>query len=183
VKTLETKLAPIKVPQADVRVWVSQKMLGVVTDTFNGLTPQQRTFHYHTISEEGQVFQTGGGGAGCGGYANLSGGNTASADLAVGVLAASFTNTGTTVSADFQFSFDAQVVTHINGPAGPHASMELKCIDLGLLGRPCTNVPSVSFSCETPIGGGVSGGSYGVSGNRTERLTATRPLGSPTMWQ
>ena len=168
----------MKVPGADVRVWVSQKMLGAVTDTFNGLTPQQRTFHYHTISEEGQVFQTGGGGAGCGGYANLSGGNTASADLAVGVLAASFTNTGATVSADFQFSFNAQVVTHINGPAGPHASMELKCVDLGLLGRPCTNVPSVSFSCETPIGGGVSGGSYGVSGNRTERLTATASLHS-----
>lgn len=176
-RSMETKLSPIKVPGADVRVWASQKTLGLVTDTFNRLTPPQRTFHYHTISEEGQVFQTGGGGAGCGGYANLSGGNTANADLAVGALTASFTNTGATVSADFQSSFNAQVVTHINGPAGPHTTMVLNCINLGFA-RPCTNLPSVTVSCETPIGGGVSGGSYGVSGNRTERLTAAVSLHS-----
>ncbi len=177
-RSMENKLAPMKVPVADVRIWASQKMLAIVTDTFNRLTPQQRTFHYHTISEEGQTYQTGGGAAGCGGYATLSGGNTANADLAVGALAASFTNTGATVSADFQFSFNAQVVTHINGPAGPHGTMVLNCIDLGPLGRPCTNLPSVTVSCETPIGGGVSGGSYGVSGNRTDRLTAAASLHS-----
>jgi hypothetical protein len=177
-RSMETKLSAMKVPGADVRVWTSQKMLGLVTDTFNRLTPQQRTFHYHTISEEGQIFQTGGGGAGCGGYASLSGGNTANADLAVGALTASFTNTGATVSADFQLSFNAQVVTHINGPAGPHVTMVLNCLDLGLLGRPCTNLPSITVSCETQIGGGVSGGSYGVSGNRTERLTAAVSLHS-----
>jgi hypothetical protein len=176
-QSMTTKLAPMKVQGSDVRVWVSQKMLALVTDTFNKLTPQERTFHYHTLSEEGQIYQTGGGGAGCGGYANVSGGNTANADLAVNALTASFTNTGATVSADFQFSFNAQVVTHVNGPAGPHTFMVLNCIDLGLI-RPCTNLPSVTISCDTPIGGGVSGGSYGINGNRTDRLAAAVSLHS-----
>jgi hypothetical protein len=123
------------------------------------------------MSEEGQIFQTGGGGAGCGGYANVVGGNSASADLKIGQLSSSFTQQGVTVAADFEFSFNAQVTAHVNGPAGPHTSMVLNCIEI-FHKRLCTDLPSVTISCDTPIGGGVGLSNYGVHGTRTERLTA-----------
>jgi hypothetical protein len=47
--SMQPRLSQLKVKNADTRIWVSQAMLGLVSSTFNSLTPAERTFHYHTI--------------------------------------------------------------------------------------------------------------------------------------
>lgn len=177
---LQPKVLSLKVEGADFRVWVSKNLLSEVTNTFNALSPAARTVHYHTLSEEGQIYQTGGGGLGCGGYANLVGGNSAQADLKVGNFSTAWSQQGLSASAQYDFSFNAQVTGHVNGPAGPHATWVLNCVHIGWPFNKdvCTNLPSTTISCDTPIGGGVGLGSYGVHGTRTETLTAALNLHS-----
>jgi len=171
----------LRVSDADLRIWASSNLLTQVVTVFNSLTPDQRRVHFHTISEDGQLYRAGGGGLGCGGYAELVGGNSASGNLQVGNLASTWKpGQGVVASADFQFAFDAQVTGHVNGPAGPHPTWVLNCVHLPwpINKDVCTNLPSVTVSCETPVGGGVGLGSYGISGNRTEKLTAAVTLHS-----
>jgi len=177
---LEKLTSSIKVNNADFRIWVSKDLLMQVAEVFNSLTPDQRRIHFHTLSEEGQLYRAGGGGLGCGGYAELVGGNSANANLQVANLVPSWkVGEGFTESADFQFAFDAQVTGHVNGPAGPHPTWVLNCVHLPLVNKDvCTNLPSVTVSCETPVGGGIGLGSYGIHGDRTERLTAAVSLHS-----
>jgi len=181
--SIDSLTSPLKVKNVDFRVWVSRNLLNAIIDVFNKLSPSERLIHFHALSTEGQLYRTGGGGAGCGGYAELVGGNSASANLQIGNLSSTWTeNQGLTESADFQFAFDGQVTGHVNGPAGPHPTMVLNCVNLGFA-RPCTDVPSVTVSCDTPIGGGVGLGSYGVHGDRTERITVNMGLRSdPSSW-
>jgi hypothetical protein len=176
--TLQSLTSALKVADSDFRIWVSKDLLSTVTDVFNRLSPQGRKIHYHTISEDGQLYSTGGGGAGCGGYAELVGHNSASADLQISNLSGTWTNQGFTEAADFQFSFDAQVTGHVNGPAGPHTFMVSNCTKIFGVTQCLPPLPSVTISCETPVGGGVGLGSYGVHGDRTERITATLSLHS-----
>lgn len=180
---IDSLTSPLKVANSDFRIWVSRNLLTAIADVFNSLAPNERLIHFHTLSEQGQLYRTGGGGAGCGGYAELVGGNSASANLQIGNLTSSWTaGQGLAESADFQFSFDGQVTGHVNGPAGPHTTMVLNCVNLGFA-RPCTDLPSVTISCDTPIGGGVGLGSYGVHGDRTERITVNMALHSdPSSW-
>ncbi len=179
-ESLQPKLVPLKVPESDFRVWISKDLLSQMTNTFNALSTSARTIHYHTISEEGQIYQTGGGGLGCGGYANLVGGNSAQGDLQVSNFSVGWSPQGLTASADFNFSFNAQVTGHVNGPAGPHPTWVLNCIHLPwpINKDVCTNLPSATISCETPVGGGLGLGSYGIHGQRTEKLTAAINLHS-----
>jgi hypothetical protein len=186
IEVMRSKLKPktdgLKVTGSDVRIWISKSLISTVGDVFNSLTSSQRTVKFHSISQDGQIYRTGGGGLGCGGYAELVSGNSANADLALSNLASTWSPSGIQESMDFAFSFHAQVTGHVNGPAGPHTTMVLNCVNLGFA-RPCTNLPSVTVSCETPIGGGAGLGSYGISGDRTERLTANLNLHSDgTNW-
>ncbi len=175
---IEPKLASIKVSDSDFRLWVSKGALVQLDSVFNSLTEQQRTIQYSTTSEEGQIYEQGGGGAGCGGFANVVGGNSATAQIKVGRFATAWTEQGLKASADLEFAFRAQVKAHMRGAAGPHVYMGLQCL-LGV----CTDVPQVTVSCRTPVGGGVSLGSYGVSGTRTERITVNTTLRSdPSSW-
>jgi hypothetical protein len=176
--SMQSLTSPLKVADSDVRIWVSKSLLSTVSDVFNSVPAQGRKIHFHTLSEDGQLYSVGGGGAGCGGYAELVGHNSASADLVVSNLTGTWTNQGLTEAADFQFSFDAQVTGHVNGPAGPHTFWVSNCTKIFGVTQCLPPVPSVTVSCETPIGGGVGLGSYGVHGDRTERLAATLTLHS-----
>jgi hypothetical protein len=176
--------SPLKVVDSDFRIWVSKNLLSKVADVFNSLSPTDRKIHFHTLTEQGQLYSVGGGGLGCGGYAEVVGGNSANADLQISNLSSTWiANQGLTESADYQFSFNAQVTGHVNGPPGPHVNWVMRCVDLWLA-RPCTLVPDPPvISCSSPIGGGVGLGSYGVNGDRTERLTVTMNLRSdPSSW-
>jgi hypothetical protein len=175
--SLESKLAPLRLQPGDqVRVEVAPQVLASITDALNSLTDAQRTVHLQATSETGQLIRLGGGApAGCGGYAELSGHNSLSANLGVSQLVPSLSDKGFSLTGEYKFSFDAQVVAHGNGPPGPR--MELKCLDLGFA-KPCTEVPVTLPTCDTPLGGGISLGSYGVSGNRTEAITALLALHS-----
>jgi hypothetical protein len=179
---LESLITSLKINDADVLIEVAPQLLNSVLASFNSLTDAQRTVHYRTTVEEGQLYRTGGGGAGCGGYAELVGHNSASADVKVSSLATTFADNSLSLSADLSFSFAAQVTGHVNGPAGPHATNDLKCINV--FGKDiCTNVPGIAISCDSPVGGGVGLGSYGVSGNRGERITAQATFTSDnTSW-
>ena len=173
--TARAELAPLakdlKLNDSDLFVSVSPSLLNTVLGSFNALTDAQRTVHFRTASEEGQLYRTGGGGLGCGGYAELVGHNSASADVKMGALASAFSPNAIALSGDLAFSFSAQVTGHVNGPAGPHATFDLKCIKI--FGKDvCTNVPGVAISCDSPVGGGVGLSNFGISGNRTERVTA-----------
>lgn len=176
--SLNSLISPLKVPDSDFRIWISKDLLSIVTDVFNRLSPQGRKIHFHTVSEDGQLYRTGGGGAGCGGYAELVGHNSATVDLQISNLSGTWTNQGFNEAADFQFSFDAQVTGHVNGPAGPHTFMVSNCTKIFGVTQCLPPVPSVTISCDTPVGGGVGLGSYGVHGDRTERITATLNLHS-----
>ena len=101
--------------------------------------------------------------SGCGGYAELVGHNSAGADLKMGALSSSFSQNVLTLAGDMAFSFSAQVTGHLNGPAGPHGTFDLKCINV--FGKDlCTNVPGVAISCDSPVGGGLGLSNYGVTG-------------------
>jgi hypothetical protein len=176
--SIQSLTSSLKVVDSDFRIWVSRTLLSKVADVFNGISPQGRKLHFHTLSEEGQLYSVGGGGLGCGGYAELVGHNSANADLLVSNLSGTWTNQGLTESADFQFSFDAQVTGHVNGPPGPHTFWVSNCTKIFGVTQCLPPLPSVTISCETPLGGGVGLGSYGVHGERTEKLVATLTLHS-----
>lgn len=181
---IQPKAAALKVADADFRLWIAKDALVQLNSAFNGLTDQQRTVQYRTTSEEGQIYNQGGGGAGCGGFANVVGGNSASAQLRIGQFTTGWTEQGVTASADLNFAFQAQIHAHVRGAAGPHTFMGQQCVHVWPFKNPvCTDVPQVTISCATPIGGGVGLGSFGLSGTRTERITVKTTLRSdPTSW-
>lgn len=179
---LEPLITSLKINDADLVIEVAPQLLNSVLTSFNSLTDAQRTVHYKTTAEEGQLYRTGGGGAGCGGYVELVGHNSARADARVSNIATTFADNSLSLSADMSFSFDAQITGHVNGPAGPHDTNDLKCINI--FGKDiCTNVPGIAISCDSPIGGGFGLGSYSVSGSRDERITAKATFTSDnTSW-
>jgi hypothetical protein len=179
---LQNLTQPLKVPDSDFRVWISKNLFAVVADIFDKLTPADRKIHFHVLSTVGQLYRVGGGGFGCGGYAELVGGNSLSGDLDLHDASSTWSKDGETMSVAFDFSFNGQVTGHVNGTAGPHATWVLNCVNLGFA-RPCTNLPSTTISCDTPIGGGIGLSNYGVSGKRSDHIGANlRPHSDSSNW-
>jgi hypothetical protein len=168
IQTLQTqvapKVAPLLVPNADIRLWVSKSVMPQVANFFNSLTAAQRHAHYDATSTSGQLMSSGGGGLGCGWYVALDG-NNAHADLQLQNLTAAMNSSGTVdTSVGFQFSFTAQIDGHVNGPPGP------------------CSVWNPWPSCNCQISGGV-GTSVGVSGNQGGTLSGSiAPRSDPTNW-
>lgn len=169
INALEQKLAPkiqpLLVENADVRLWVSSGVPGLVANFFDSLSGGQRHLHYDAASEAGQLKNSNGGALGCGWFLTLEGGNSAHADVDLRNLTATVNGTGAVdLSLGFHFSFSAQIHGHVKGPPGPCS-----------LWNPWP-------SCNCPIGGGA-GTSVGTSGEQGGTVTASIvPHSDPNGW-
>lgn len=162
---LAPKVAPLLVPNADLRLWISKSMTSVLTSYFNSLPATQRHVHYDATSEGGQLQNSNGGALGCGWYVSLEGGNSAHADLDLLNLVAGMNPNGSLdTSLGFHFSFTAQLHGHVKGPPGPCS-----------LWHPWP-------TCDCPIGGGA-GTSVGIDGQQGGTITGSlNPRSDANNW-
>jgi hypothetical protein len=115
---------------------------------------QGRTAAFRMTGKTGVLANSGGGGLGCGWFAEVDD-STLSADLTVGQVASSWVATqGLTLDPGFVFDARAQIHGHVKGPPGV-----------------CGSFPSYWISCDCPSGGGA-GSSVGVNA----RITNAWPL-------
>jgi hypothetical protein len=162
-QALEPFAAPLKILDADLAVTLAPESIDAVFAAFNALPEGSRTIHYRTASEEGQLFRTGSGGAGCGGYAALDRADSAQADLKICALNTQFGGGALTASGRFSFSFRVQVRGHVHGAPTPTVRWVQDC-------AVCPPRPQPGTTCDTQVGGGVGVGSMGLKGNREETV-------------
>ena len=167
IEALREELAPklnsLKIDDADVRVWISRELVVEGLGIINSSQSAQRKLVYRTVSEEGQTYRQNGGGLGCGGYANVVGGNSAQASVAVSQLETKWSTDGIELAGDLNLTLDAQIAVHMNGPAGPRFYMQSNCISI-FGHQMCTDLPSTTISCDSPIGGEAHGRTRGPRG-------------------
>jgi len=146
---LDPKVAPLLF-DSNLRLFVSKTVLSLIGDQFNGQA--NKTFHYQETLQEGQLFNSNGGGLGCGYYAEL---HDASGDATVPQVSSAYQQNGTI---SLQTSFDAtvqgQVLAHLKGPPGPCSIL-----------HPWP-------TCDCPLGGGI-GTSAKLGAQKGAPLSAT----------
>lgn len=142
-KEVDPKVTLVLVTDADLRTWISQVLLGVTVQAYNNQA--NKTFHFRSTGEIGQLKNSNGGAAGCGWYVALEPNSecrsgqaphSACADMAVPHLGETYNSDGSIdLSADFSIDLAAQIHGHVKGPAGPCSLFK--------------------WSCDCPIGGGA----------------------------
>lgn len=180
VKQLQQGLAPkvaaLRVTDAAVRVWVSQTLFSSLVGAFNSLPAPSRHLHYRTTGTTGQLVSTGGGAPfGCGYYAEITGGNSASADVDLANIRSKWAADGAiSLDADFAAAFSSQVSAHGNSLPG-------FCMVRNSIGITAPDVHG-GLQCRCPTGGGI-GTSVGVTGSKGGSLSARIGLRSDaTTW-
>jgi hypothetical protein len=175
-QSLAPKLAPIHVTDASIRIWISQTLFASLAAAFNSLPAPSRHLHYRTTSTAGQLVSTGGGAPfGCGYYAEITDGNSASGDADLSNIRSRWTADGSlSLDADYAIGFSAQVSAHGNSFPG-------FCMVRNSLGITAPDVHG-GLQCRCPTGGGI-GTSVGVTGNKGGSLSARIGLRSDaTAW-
>lgn len=149
---LAPKIEPILVEGRDLGVWTSGSLFVDVLRRYGELPPQSRHYTFDSTHRTGRLEESGGGGLGCGWFAEIQDHRDFHARLDVTRAAGSWRPDGhLDMELGFAFAFDAQVHWHVKGPAGPCSIIE--------------PIPT----CRCPIGSGV-GGSVGVRGERSDAL-------------
>jgi len=167
IAAAQAQLAPLLVPiivsDADLRIWLSARIISVVTSAYN--QQQDHTLHYQATSEQGRLKNSTGGALGCGWYVDVHNGNAAQADMTVNNITANWSSSGSEAMAlNFIFGASAQIDGHVNGPAGPCSIL-----------HPWP-------TCDCPIGGGL-GSSVGTSANKSGSFGGVISFtSSPTSW-
>jgi hypothetical protein len=139
--------APWLIRDADVQVKIAQDVFTRAT----GVVSSGRTFVFEGVSKAGHVWSAGGGGLGCGGFAEINdGGRAFRFAVTLHSLSATWQQDGRLATkVDLGFNASGNIHGHVHGPAGV----------CGVSWQ----YPAGRWSCDCPIGGGA-GTNAGFSG-------------------
>ena len=147
-------LDAIKVKDADIRIFANRSLTDGLIALWNAMPEGQKTVTFDSISQSGQLYSQGGGGLGCGGYAELQGPRDFHLTATIPRLATQWSQSELAVNAAYRVEVRAQFHVHVNGPPGPHRNNWWE-------------VPWLS--CHSPIGGGA-GTSIGASARKEDSV-------------
>ena len=147
-------LDAMKVKDADIRIFANRSLTDGLIALWNAMPEGRKTVSFDSIAQSGQLYSKGGGGLGCGGYAELQGPNDFHLTAAIPQLATQWKDSELAVSATYRVDVRAQFHVHVNGPPGPHRNHWWE-------------VPWLS--CSSPLGGGA-GTSIGASARKEDSL-------------
>ena len=147
-------LDAIKVKDADIRVFANRTLTDGLIALWNSMPEAQKTVSFDSIAQSGQLYSQGGGGLGCGGYAELQGPQDFHLTAAIPRFASQWKQSELAVSAAFKVEVRAQFHVHVKGPPGPHQDHWWE-------------VPWLS--CDSSIGGGA-GTSIGASARKEDSV-------------
>ncbi len=140
------RAAPWRIAEVGAGLRISGSAFDKVFRRFNALPADQRVLTFQSTRRHGRIEDKGGGGLGCGWYAELDGDRDLTASLRVGELRAEWRGGRLTATAAFDFEARARVHWHVHGPSAPFSS------------------------CRNRIGGGV-GGRTPVSARKSGQIT------------
>jgi hypothetical protein len=150
-------LDALKVKDADIRVFANRSLTDGLIGLWNALPESQKTVSFDSTAQSGQLYSQGGGGLGCGGYAELQGPGDFHLTAAVPQLATKWGESALAVSATYTVNVRAQFHVHVKGPPGPHRNQWWE-------------IPWLS--CDSAIGGGA-GTSIGASAAAQDMLAGS----------
>ena len=145
-------LDALKVKDADIRVFANRSLTDGLIGLWNAMPDSQKVVAFDSTAQSGPLYSQGGGGLGCGGFAELQGPQDFHLTAALPQLATQWSDSKLAVSARFRVDLRAQLKVHVNGPPGPHQNHWWE-------------VPWLS--CDSPIGGGA-GTSIGTSASKED---------------
>ena len=147
-------LDSLKVKDADIRIFANRSLADGLVGLWNAMPDAQKTVTFDSVSQSGQLYSQGGGGLGCGGYAELQGPTDFHLAASIPRLATQWKQSELAVTANYKVAVRAQFHVHVNGPPGPHRNNWWE-------------IPWLS--CSSPIGGGA-GTSIGATAQKDDSL-------------